>query len=185
MEAARRLAQTGCCEIAPGLTDAEFDRIEREYGFEFADDHRAFLAAGLPVDDQTTRGWPDWRGGGPDGLRGGLGRPADGVLFDVEHNRFWYKEWGDRPTDVREALATAREHLAHVPRMVPVYSHRYLPAGRGTWGHPVLSMVQTDIIYYGTDLVDYIGQEFGGATTDRTDERWDPQATVAFWSYFV
>ena len=48
-EAARRLAETGLYECEPGLTDAEFERIEREYGFEFADDHRAFLAAGLPV----------------------------------------------------------------------------------------------------------------------------------------
>jgi hypothetical protein len=47
--AAHQLAQMDCCDIAPGLTDAEFDRIEREYGFEFSDDHRAFLAAGLPM----------------------------------------------------------------------------------------------------------------------------------------
>lgn len=47
--AARRLAEPGCREIAPGSTDAEFARIEAEWGLEFADDHRAFLAAGLPV----------------------------------------------------------------------------------------------------------------------------------------
>ncbi|MFJ8963949.1 hypothetical protein ACIRG5_31625 [Lentzea sp. NPDC102401] len=40
------MAELGCCEIAPGLTDAEFARIEAEHGFEFADDHRAFLAVG-------------------------------------------------------------------------------------------------------------------------------------------
>jgi hypothetical protein len=48
-KAARRLARTGQYDIAAGLADAEFARIEREYGFEFADDHRAFLAAGLPL----------------------------------------------------------------------------------------------------------------------------------------
>ena len=42
--AARRLAQTGRYEIGPGLTDTEIARIERDYQFEFADDHRAFLA---------------------------------------------------------------------------------------------------------------------------------------------
>jgi hypothetical protein len=47
--AARRLAQTGLHELDPGLTDSELARIDREYGFEFADDHRAFLAAGLAV----------------------------------------------------------------------------------------------------------------------------------------
>jgi hypothetical protein len=49
VEAARRLARISCCEIGPGLTESEFARIEQEHGFEFADDHRAFLAAGLPL----------------------------------------------------------------------------------------------------------------------------------------
>ncbi|WP_216651531.1 hypothetical protein [Actinomadura litoris] len=48
-QAADRLIQLGCCVIEAGLTEAEFARIEHENGFEFADDHRAFLAAGLPV----------------------------------------------------------------------------------------------------------------------------------------
>jgi hypothetical protein len=39
IEAAHRLAELGCCEIGPGLTDAEFAGIEHEFGFEFADDH--------------------------------------------------------------------------------------------------------------------------------------------------
>ncbi|WP_405770013.1 hypothetical protein [Streptomyces sp. NBC_01538] len=30
-----------------------------------------------------------------------------GVLFDVEHNRFWYDAWGERPADAVAALATA------------------------------------------------------------------------------
>jgi hypothetical protein len=59
--------------------------------------------------------------------------------------------------------------------MVPVYSHRYLPAGRGTHGHPVLSMHQTDIVYYGIDLPRYIDQEHAA----------EPEATVAFWRDLV
>ena len=46
-------------------------------------------------------------------------------------------------------------------------------------------MWQTDIIFYGIDLVDYIHQEFGGPGMDRTDQRWDPQATVPFWRGFL
>jgi hypothetical protein len=195
MEAARRLAQTGCCEIAPGLTDAEFDRIERTYGFEFADDHRAFLAAGLPLNvpfepedgvfHAWERPWPDWRDGDPGAVRERLELPVEGVLFDVEHNAVWHDTWGDRPAGRDEALKTARLKLAQAPRLVPVYGHRFLPAGRGTAGHPILSIVQTDIIYYGTDLVDYIHQEFGGPGMDRTDQRWNPNATVAFWRDFL
>ncbi|GAA0937881.1 hypothetical protein [Nonomuraea longicatena] len=47
--AAERLVQLNCRVIEPGPTDVEFARIEHEYGFIFADDHRAFLAASLPV----------------------------------------------------------------------------------------------------------------------------------------
>ncbi|WP_327714633.1 hypothetical protein OG381_03715 [Streptomyces sp. NBC_00490] len=74
-DAANLLAAANRCEIEPGLTDAEFRRIEADYGFEFADGHRAFLAAGLPVRQPPEEGatwenpWPDWRHGGPAQLR--------------------------------------------------------------------------------------------------------------------
>jgi hypothetical protein len=44
--------------------------------------------------------------------------------------------------------------------MIPVCAHRYLPAGRGSYAHPVLSIYETDIIIYGTDLAEYISHEF-------------------------
>ncbi|MEU3612505.1 hypothetical protein ABZ725_09360 [Streptomyces sp. NPDC006872] len=189
-EAARRLAQTGLYEFEPGLTDAEFARIEHEYGFEFADDHRAFLAAGLPVNVPPEEGqtwskpWPEWRSEDPAGLRQRLDRPVEGVLFDVEHNGFWCEAWGERPSDDAAAVATARLRLADAPVLVPVYAHRYLPAGRGSFGHPVLSMWQTDVIYYGLDLVDYMHQEFDEARGD-VDESWNPRATVPFWRHLL
>jgi hypothetical protein len=191
-EAMARLRGRDVCAIGPGLTDAEFARIEAEYGFEFADDHRAFLAAGLPTNQRPqprqpsviytyAEPWPDWRDGDPAALSEALDRPVEGVLFDVEHNVFWYPDWGSRPDDLTAALATARRKLADVPRMVPIYGHRYLPAGRGTSAHPVLSMMQTDIIFYGLNLSDYIGREFG------TVRGWrdEPRATVEFWRDLV
>ncbi|MGW7619874.1 hypothetical protein ACWGLG_29320 [Streptomyces antimycoticus] len=132
-EAARRLAQTGLYEFESGLSDAEFARIEREYGFEFADDHRAFLAVGLPVNVPPEEGqtwskpWPDWRSGDPDELRDQLGWPVEGVLLSVEYNGFWHEGWGERPADGAAALTTARHRLAKAPTLVPVYAHRYLP----------------------------------------------------------
>ncbi|MFC0437881.1 hypothetical protein [Kutzneria buriramensis] len=184
-DAAARLAALDCCRLAPGLTDAEFAAVEDMYGFTFADDHREFLAAALPVDDDRVRGWPDWRDGDPAVLRQMLDWPVEGVLFDVEHNVMWDEGWGPQPHTVDERLAIARSRLAGVPRLVPVYGHRYLPAGRGSCGHPVLSVYQTDIIYYGVDLSDYIHQEFGGPGLERSDPRWQPVATVPFWRDFL
>ena len=187
-EAARRLARAGWCGIGPGLTDTEFARIEEEYEFEFADDHRAFLASGLPLNrppaqaETWQKPWPDWRNGDHGDLRRQLGWPVEGTLFDVEHNVFWHPSWGPRPADASQALSTARRHLRQAPMMIPVYSHRYLPAGHGTWGHPVLSIHQTDIIVYGTDLADYINQEFGQRSISPD---WAPPPMVPFWSEFL
>ncbi|MFF3455263.1 hypothetical protein ACFYXH_13185 [Streptomyces sp. NPDC002730] len=191
-EAARRLAEADCCEIEPGLSDDEFHRIETTYGFRFADDHRAFLAAGLPVsqppDEAATweKPWPDWRSGDEDDLRYRLAWPTDGVLRSVEHG-YWHPAWGTRPSALEDARAEARNHLALVPQLVPVYAHRFLPAGQGTFGRPVLSMWGTDIIYYGVDLADYMSHEF--VEEEDEDEHEDapanPPASVKFWEHFI
>ncbi len=175
-EAARRLAALGPADITPGLSVSEFARIETDFGFRFADDHRAFLSAGLPLGDS----WPDWRAGSRKDLRRRLQWPAEGILFDVEWNAFWYPAWGERPAAMKHALRSARWHLERAPRLVPVYGHRYLPAGNGTFGHPVLSAYQTDIICYGADLADYIDNEFGAPGPPRV-----ATPTVEFWSDLV
>ncbi|MEV4019272.1 hypothetical protein AB0J35_53200 [Nonomuraea angiospora] len=192
-QAAHRLVQMDCCVIEEGLTDAEFARIEHEYGFDFADDHRAFLAAGLPVHEPREeepgtsyaweRPWPDWRNGDPDELRQHLNWPIDCLLQDVRHGH-WQPAWGERPDSGEAAVDLARSQLAGVPRMVPVYGHRFLPAGHGTFGHPVLSMWGNDIIYYGTDLLDYINQEFEEPRPEHPED-WAPQATVPFWRDYL
>lgn len=192
--AARRLAELDCCEIGPGLTDAEFARIEREHGFRFADDHRAFLAEGLPLNrpyepepgvyHAWEQPWPEWRNGDPDRLRTQLDWPVQGVLRAVEHDGHWPADWGTRPDSPATAVATARRLLAEAPRMVPVYAHRYLPAGPGTSGHPVLSMWGTDIIYYGTDLLDYLNREFEEPRPEYPAD-WSPRATVPFWRDYL
>ncbi|MEW2577267.1 hypothetical protein [Streptomyces syringium] len=186
-EAARRLRQADCCVIEPGLSDDEFERIEAEYGFRFSADHRAFLAAGLPVSSPPEEGntwdkpWPDWRSGSPDDLRSHLAWPADGVLLAVQHG-YWHASWGTRPAESENARAIAENHMATVPQLAPLYAHRFLPAG-GTHGHPVLSVWGTDVIYYGEDLAEYISHEFEEGHEHSED--WNPQADVAFWQDLV
>ncbi|CAN5478022.1 hypothetical protein BH10ACT9_BH10ACT9_14480 [soil metagenome] len=163
--------------VEQGLNDAEFARVEEMLDFEFADDHRAFLAAGLPLGAS----WPNWRGDGRKTLQKQLQLPVDGILFAVEWNEFWADGWGRRPARMKDALRSANYHLTRAPRLVPVYSHRYLPAGRGSFGHPVLSVVQTDVLVYGANLVDYLDREFGPAGYRETAAR----PTVDFWSTLV
>ncbi|WP_370941979.1 hypothetical protein AB5J62_22995 [Amycolatopsis sp. cg5] len=160
--------------LEAGLTEAELAALEKRFGFEFADDHRALLAEVLP----TGRGWPDWRAGDSETLRRQVDWPVEGVLYDVVENDFWYERWGERPSRDEEAVEQAKAHLATVPRMIPIFVHRCLPSGRGTFGYPVLSMHQTDIIHYGFDLLDYVSTEFYPGDPDRPTRHPMP---IPFW----
>lgn len=150
------LAKAGV-QIAAGLTDDEFLRAERRFGFRFPPDLRAFLAVGLPV----SAPWVDWRDADEAAIRERLGWPLDGICFDIEHNTFWLDEWGKRPATLPEAFEVARRAVAEAPVLIPICSHRYIPAEPSEPGNPVFSVHQTDIIYYGADLLDYLHNEFG------------------------
>jgi hypothetical protein len=167
---ARRLLHALPVPQAPGLTAAELDDIEQLFGFQFNPDHRTLLRQGLPVGPR----WPDWRAGTAESLTRLLRAPADGVLFDVETNGFWWPAWGARPTDPAALTAAAAAALTHVPRLIPVYGRRYAPA-LPMPGLPVYSVMQTDVICYGSDLANYLQHEFDGAA------RLAPSQVVPFW----
>lgn len=63
--------------------------------------------------------------------------------------------------------------------MIPIYLRRCPPAGRGSFGNPVLSMYQRDITYYGFDLLDYVAHEFYVRDPDRP---WRHPKPIPFWS---
>ena len=140
----------------PGLTERELARVERKFGFTFADDHRALLAELVPIG----QGWVDWKHD-DETIRDRLDAPLEGVLFDVANGVFWPEEWGVRPDGDAEAEQVARGEFASWPTLVPLYAHRRMPAGAPT-GAPVFSVMQTDVIAYGADLLDYVRTEFGG-----------------------
>lgn len=167
------LASCGAVTIETGLTDAEFVRLRTEFGFDFADDHRAFLAAGLPVG----AGWPNWRDDGRRTLRAQLQLPVEGIRFAVEWRSFWPDEWGARPARTKDALRSADYHLARVPRLIPVHANRYLPAGASS-GSPVLQVMQTEVRVAGVDLAGFLEAEFAS----RPPASAGTARTVAFWS---
>ena len=168
-------------EIDAGLTLAEFDRIEQTYGFRFPPDLREFLSIGLPV----SRKWMDWRGADDKAIRDRLNWPLEGMCFDIERNGFWLDEWGRKPDRSEAAFDVARRAVSQAPRLIPICSHRYIPAEPNEPGNPVFSVYQTDIIYYGTDLTDYLQNEykyyFGRAGYTLTGVPKE----IGFWSALV
>lgn len=139
-----------------GLSDDEVVRVECQFGFQFPPDLRVFLQTALP---QGPR-FPDWRAGDAAVLRKWLDEPRQGVLFDIEYNGFWLEEWGPRPGRLDLAVQLFEEIVATAPRLIPIYGHRMIPDEPHLDRNPVFSVHQTDIIYYGFDLADYLRHEF-------------------------
>jgi hypothetical protein len=157
-----------------GYSAAELERAQERFQLTFPPDLIALLR------DRRPAGGPDWNDEAT--VRSRVARPFEGLLFDVEENGLWWPEWGDRPDNVDARAEVLRTVVGKAPRLIPIFSHRYLPATPDLAGNPVFSVYQSDVIHYGTDLHDYI---------DREERGWDhkpwPEVVreIDFWSELV
>ncbi|WP_353951173.1 hypothetical protein V6K52_16265 [Knoellia sp. S7-12] len=172
-QSVRRLRDGGV-RLDPGLSDEEVWRVESKLGFSFGPEQREFLQLVVPVGQS----WPDWRNGSDEDLLGRLDRPIDGILYDVRTNGFWPASWGDRPDGEAAQEHEARTHLERVPRLIPVFSHRYLLSDSQFTPSPVFSVYQADVIVYGDNLLDYVAHEFHIPPLNPSSNR----SHVPFWS---
>jgi len=140
-------------EFSAGLKDAEVERAEATYGFQFPADLRDFVQTAAPM-------YYDWHSENDARIREMMAWPLEGMLFDIENNVFSLSEWGPRPESLEDAKAIARDLVAQAPRLIPIYAHRMMPDCPNEAGNPVFSVHQTDVIYYGFDLDDYFRHEF-------------------------
>jgi hypothetical protein len=171
-------------QIEDGLSAAELTRAEEQFGVRFPPLWRAVLGAchpvALPVPPRGADGvlrWtavPDWRGRDPQRTSELVEAPVEGVLFDVEVNDFWWAEWGRRPRRRTDRVAAARDHLAGVPRLVPLWGHQYVSSDDRS---PVLSVVQTDLYCPAAGLGPLLR---GEANTDEGPA--GPAYRIEFWS---
>ncbi|GAM11187.1 hypothetical protein OR1_03497 [Geobacter sp. OR-1] len=157
-----KLASAGVL-FASGLTDSELLEIYAFHDFRFPPDLEELYRYRLPVSD----GFYNWREYDSEAIIDAMERPIKGILFDVHHNDFWVDECGKRPREKDAREGVIREYFQGFPKLIPVYSHRYIPDYPHEEGNPVYSAQQTDIIIYGTDLQNYFDAEFcGGETID-------------------
>ena len=84
----------------------------------------------------------------------------------MKHNAFWDNDSGPRPSDDTQREELVRQKATTLRRLFPVFAHRALaiepmPGFDSADGNPVFSVHQTDVIYYGNDLADWLNHEFG------------------------
>ncbi|KAG9451002.1 hypothetical protein H6P81_010967 [Aristolochia fimbriata] len=146
-------------EVHQGLSDAEFARLEAEFGFVFPPDLRAILSSGLPVGP----GFPDWRSRSH--LRAALDLPIAAISLQIARNSLWPKSWGPKPPDPDRALRVARSQLKKIPLLIPLFNHCYIPSNPSLAGNPIFFVDETQIFCCGFDLADFFEREslFGSA----------------------
>lgn len=141
---------------APGMSSSELEEIEVKLGFDLPSDFRHLFRN---VQDPGGVLFP-WSHFSTELYDNTVARVWSGIEFDIQHNTVWLNRWGARPSDLDAAKSIAREDFKTWPKLLPISGHRFLPAAPSEPNNPVFSIVQTDIIYYGSNLADYLVREF-------------------------
>lgn len=158
-----------------GYTQAQLDEVQARYNLRFPPD-----LVEMYLDVRPADGW-DWMRDDKK-IRKMLAWPLEGLWFDVQSGFLWWKEWGAKPKKPKEQYEVLRAVVARAPKLIPIYSHRYIPEEPHESGNPIFSAYQSDIIYYGRDLADYFDHELNrnanrGALTN--------VKRIRFWSDMV
>lgn len=168
-----------------GLTDEEVLKIESFYDIQFPKSLREMYQIALPISDPFYN-WRNFDKTNINKIQGMLNWPLEGVLFDLENNNFWDENWGEKPLDLLSAKQKCIKEMNKVPKLIPIYGHRYIPIMDGVENPPIFSVYQTDVIYYGIDLENYFRIEFNYLPWDVINDaiNKDEIELIPFWSQF-
>lgn len=141
---------------APGLSSDEIASIEAQLGFRVPEDF-AYLFQNLQDPGRVFFPWSEFDKRRYDES---IAWVLHGIEFDIEKDNLWLERWGKKPDTLPAALDVARKDFQTWPKLLPIYAHRFLAAEPCRSGNPVFSIMQTDIIYYGSDLPHFLLNEF-------------------------
>jgi hypothetical protein len=164
---------------AMGYTLTELEDAQERWDVRFPPDLVDLLRERRPLIDGE--GCIDWVSTDPAIIAQRFAWPFEGFWFDVQHNDIWWPDWGPKPARPADQHDRLEAIIAAAPKLIPLYSHRYMPAEPHERGNPVFSVYQTDIICYGADLHDWLERERGGGTS----KPWPAIKPIRFWSDVV
>jgi hypothetical protein len=169
-----RLFESVQMPLGPGISGEQLDQIESEFGFSFAQDHRELLSLATP----KSEGWLDWQTTSAAEIQARLDWPLESILWDAHNNNFWPPAWGRKPKRDEDLDDAVKAQFELVPKLVPLFGHRFMPAGPGLAAAPVFSVYGSDVIYYGENLPDYVAHEMGIRKRFASSAR----PTIPFWT---
>lgn len=160
-----------------GLTIEEIAKIEYIYTIKFPKSLKEFLMMALPI----SKGFFNWRNLDQDNvmfIKKIINRPTEDI-YELAEEVYWCDDWGEEPENEIDIALIVRERLKSAPKLIPVYGHRYIPMIPED-NSPIISIHDTDIIYYGQNLEDYFKVEFGGKEQGKIEfKNINP---IPFWS---
>lgn len=159
-----------------GLTLEEVKQIEGIYKISFPSSLKEFLMTALPISE----GFYNWRNIQDDNvqfIKMVLDRPISDI-YDMAGEVYWCDDWGEEPEDEKVFQEEVRKRLKEAPKLLPIYTHRYMPMVLEE-NPPVISIHDTDVVYYGENLKDYFKAEFGMKIRDIKLQNITP---IPFWS---
>jgi hypothetical protein len=157
-----------------GYSQAELEAVQALWNLRFPPDLVEMLKKHRPLLDGAASF--DWLQTAT--IQERLDWPFDSFCYDVEHNNVWWPEWGEKPSSSTEQRDRLKEIFAKVPRLIPLYRHRYIPQEPHESGNPIFSVYQTDVICYGVNLQDWMEREQRGWDT----KPWQRIKEIPFWS---
>ena len=143
-----------------GISTRDINRIEKLYGICFPVELKQLYSFGLPV-SKGFYNWRDMDSVNIQTIKDILEMPIKGLQSDLVNGDFWCDNWGLQPNNIEDAQNVMLTHYYKAPKLIPIYSHRYMPFIPEYTDIPVFSIMQSDIIYYGVDLISYLEVEFG------------------------
>lgn len=164
----------------PGYSQVQLDDAQARWSLRFPPDLVDLYRERRPI--LPAPGAIDWMATPEHVIQERLDWPLHGFWFDVQHGGLWWREWGRRPDRLEDQYEALRTAFEKAPRMIPIYSHRYIPAEPHELGNPVFSIYQSDVIHYGADLIDYFEREAKGYTS----KPWPGSIKqIRFWTLAV
>lgn len=160
-----------------GLTFDEIVQIEKIYEIVFPKSLRDFLMTALPV----SKGFYNWRNrdrGNIEYIKNMINQPIS-YINDMPEEVYWCEDWGEEPEDEDNFKSEVKKRLRTAPKLVPIFSHRYMPSISNV-NPPIISVHGVDIIYYGKDIEEYFKVEFG--EKDQSTIEFKNIAPIPFWS---
>ena len=172
--------------IDAGLTNDEIDAVEKAFGAPLPPDLNIFLQTGIIRNNPPAKVpkiiskpyYPDWRHPEEVAAKAQEWIEHHVFRFDIEKNGYWYKKFGDKPTNSAQAVQQALEIIRTWPPLFPIHGHRFIPSDPHNAGNPVLSVWQaTDTAYYGMNLLEHMNMDFHLGL----DLEKEPKKLVPYW----